>query len=60
MHVDAYLSVKSKRGRELARETAEAILNEVGSCESAFQLIAKANSGEPNSVSDSPNSGNGD
>lgn len=38
LHVDTKISVKSKRGRELARETAEAILAEVGASEEARNL----------------------
>ena len=40
LHVDAQMSTQSKRGRELAREVASAILNEVGANEQAFQLLA--------------------
>ena len=37
LHVDTKVSTRSKRGRELARETAEAILQEVGATETAFE-----------------------
>ena len=39
LHVDTKVSVKSKRGRELARETAAAILNEVGASEEARAVM---------------------
>lgn len=42
LHVDAKLSVKSKRDREIARDLAGTIYNEVGANESAFSLIEQA------------------
>ena len=38
LHVDTKLSIRSKRGREIARETARAIFDEVGTGETAFAL----------------------
>ncbi len=50
LHVDAKLSVKSKRDREIAREVSTAILHEVGANEPAFELmmlnIERMNKGE--------------
>jgi len=50
LHVDAKLSVKSKRDREIARELASTILAEVGANEAAFDLmmlnIERMNKGE--------------
>lgn len=36
LHVDAIVSMRSKKGRQLARETAEAILSQVGLTDAAF------------------------
>ena len=49
LHVDAKLSVKSKRDREIARDLAESIIEEVGASEGAF---TRRNS--PPTVSDIP------
>lgn len=53
--VDMKISTRSKRGREIARETAEAILAEVGGNEEAFQLgQAMAKNTEPMEVEIAP------
>ena len=50
LHTDMKVSTRSKRGREIARETCSAILAEVGANEGAFDLlqlnIERMNKGE--------------
>ena len=41
LHADMKISMKSKRGREIARETAAAILNAVGASEAVRDVTNK-------------------
>jgi hypothetical protein len=45
LHVDMKISMKSKRGREIARETAGEILSAVGLSEAARNLTAHRQAG---------------
>lgn len=49
LHADMKISLRSRRGREIARETANEILNTVGSSEEAFDVIQndRTYSGQP-------------
>lgn len=42
LHVDMKISTRSKTGRQIARETAQTILAEVGASESAMRVIQDA------------------
>ena len=47
LHVNAKISTQSKRGREIARETAQAILAEVGGSEGALEVIETVSESRP-------------